>query len=195
MKLYLHSSTPSRSNLVLRSNTFRLGTLALAAVFTASQMPAQPAPAATPLAPTQQVADASASTATTAQTNAATAAAVTSAPSDAVKSESNALPEAPATSTANTETASVAMPPNVRAMFNDAVQQSQSMQSAPKSKGVQRPGMLVMGIAGLPLMGLGTWIYAAHGNGGARAAFGSLFFAPGALMSYFGFTLAFKPKN
>jgi len=67
--------------------------------------------------------------------------------------------------------------------------------AAPKSKGVQRPGMLVMGIAGLPLVALGTWIYAAHGDAGARAAFGSLFFVPGALMSGFGFHYAFKPKT
>jgi hypothetical protein len=105
------------------------------------------------------------------------------------------LPEAPLASAASDETASVTMPPNVRAMMNDAAQQGQSLQSTQKSKGVQRPGMLIMGIAGLAPLALGTWIYAAHGSGAARAAFGSLFFVPGALMSGFGFTLAFKPKN
>jgi hypothetical protein len=79
-------------------------------------------------------------------------------------------------------------------MLKDATEQSQSL-AAPKSKGIQRPGMLIMGIAGLPLMAFGAAIYAGHGNGGARAAFGSVFFAPGALMTGFGFHYAFKPKN
>jgi hypothetical protein len=198
MNLHLNSTaTPARRNLAARSNPMRLGTLALAVVFTASQMPAQPAPAATPLAATQQVADVSVSTTPTTPANAQTAAAVPSAPSDAAKVESNALPEAPLAAEASSETASVTMPPNVRAMLNDANAASQSLQSTPKSKGLQRPGMLVMGIAGLPLAAWGTWIMtrSVSKDAGLKDGLGAAFLVPGALMIGFGFTLAFKPKN
>lgn len=89
------------------------------------------------------------------------------------------------------------MPPNVRAMLNDANAASQSLQSTPKSKGLQRPGMLVMGIAGLPLAALGTWIMtrSVSKDAGLKDGLGAAFLVPGALMIGFGFTLAFKPKN
>jgi hypothetical protein len=199
MKMHLESlATPSRRNPASRSNPVRLGALVLAAIFTASQMPAQEAPAATPQAATQQTADASAVSAQTPATNSTAAAAVPSTPSDAVKTESSALPEAPMAKTDNQESASGTIPPNVRAMYADAAQQSQSL-AAPKStsKGIQRPGMLVMGIAGIPVLALGTWIWtrSVSKDSGLKDGLGAAFTVPGALMVGFGFTLAFKPKN
>jgi len=198
MKLHLDSpATPSRRNLASRSNPVRLGVLALAAVFTATQMPAENAPAVTPRAATQQVADANTSSVQTQASNTTAAAAVSSAPSDAAKSESNALPEAPTAMAGNQDTASVAMPPNVRAMLDDATPRSQSLQTTTKSKGVQRPGQLIVGICGIPLIAFGTYVMTRSVSKGAglKNAFGAAFLVPGALMSGFGFTLAFKPKN
>lgn len=60
---------------------------------------------------------------------------------------------------------------------------------------VKRPGQLAVGIAGAVLMGFGTYIYALNGSAKGRAIVGSMFFAPGAVMAGFGFTLAFKPKH
>jgi hypothetical protein len=200
MNLHFDSpATPSRRNPASRSNLVRLGTLALAVVFTATQLPAQVLPAETPQAATQQAADASAGSAQTPATNTTATAAVPSAPSDAVKSNSNALPEAPLASAANQETASATMPPSVRAMFTDAVQQSQSLQSTPKStsKGIQRPGMLVMGIIGLPIAALGVWALSAgvSKDAAAKNIFGASLLGGGGLMAGFGFTYAFKPIN
>jgi hypothetical protein len=197
MKLHLASpATSSRRNVAVRSNPVRLGTLALAVIFTASQMPAQPAPAATPVAATQQVADDTASTVQTPVTN--TAAAVSTASSDGLKSESNALPEAPAATASNEETASVTVPSNMRAMLSDAAQQSQSLQS-PKSasKGIQRPGMLVMGIVGLPIAALGAWALSVGvtKDAAAKNIFGGALLGGGGLMVGFGFTYAFKAKT
>jgi hypothetical protein len=84
--------------------------------------------------------------------------------------------------------------------MDDAKQNSQNLQSAPAAKphGVQQPGMLVLGIAGLPLLGLGSLFYVAAAgkkNAGPAVAVGSVFFVPGALMSGFGFYFAFKPKH
>lgn len=197
MKLHLISSaTPSRRNLASCSNPVRLGTLALAVVFTATQMPAQPTPPVVPQPATQQVSDTSAGSIPTPATN-TTAATVPSTSPEAVKSESALLPEAPMEKPGSQETASVSMPPNVRAMFNDAVQQSQNLQTTQKSKGVQRPGQLIVGIAGLPLIAFGTYVMTRHvsTNSGLKDGFGAAFLVPGALMSGLGFTFAFKPKN
>ena len=61
------------------------------------------------------------------------------------------------------------------------------------------PGMLVLGIAGIPLIGLGALFYSSGGRGNAERGkaivAGSIFFVPGALMSGFGFYLAFKPQR
>jgi hypothetical protein len=113
----------------------------------------------------------------------------------------NALPDAPMESAGTGESSSLTMPPELKAMMDDAKQSSQNLQSGPATKphGVQRPGMLVMGIAGIPLMGLGALFYSAaaggNKNGGKAVAAGSIFFVPGALMSGFGFYLAFKPQR
>ena len=197
MKLNLDSpATSSRRNLVSRSNPVRLGALALAVVFTASQMPAQTAPAGTPQAATQQIADTSASSTPSSATN-TTADEVSSAPSDSAKSESNPLPETPAAPGDHPESASVPMSPELRTMFNDAIQASQNLQPAPKSHGVQRPGMLGMGIAGVPLIVFGTYIMTrtVRKDSGLKNGLGAAFLVPGAAMSGIGFTLAFKPKN
>ena len=110
----------------------------------------------------------------------------------------NALPDAPTASTGSSDSASLTMPPELKAMMDDAAQNSQNLQSAPATKphGIQRPGMLVMGIVGAMGMGLGALLYASDkGTLEARAAGGSILFAPGAVMAGFGFYYAFKPKQ
>jgi hypothetical protein len=92
------------------------------------------------------------------------------------------------------------MPPELKAMMDDASKNSQNLQPAPASKphGVQQPGMLTMGILGLPFMALGALFYVAapsSKNAGAAVGVGSIFFVPGALMSGFGFHYAFKPRQ
>ena len=120
---------------------------------------------------------------------------------DSATADLNALPDAPMESVGTSESSSLNMPPELKAMMDDAKQNSQSLQpaAAAKSRGVQRPGMLVLGIAGIPLMGLGALFYSAaaggNKNGGKAIVAGSIFFVPGALMSGFGFYLAFKPQR
>jgi hypothetical protein len=119
---------------------------------------------------------------------------------DNAAADVNALPDAPMESAGTNESSSLTMPPELKAMMDDAKQNSQSLQpaSANKPHGVQRPGMLVLGIAGLPLLGLGSLFYVAavgKKNAGAAVAVGSVFFVPGALMSGFGFYYAFKPQH
>ena len=120
---------------------------------------------------------------------------------DNAAAEVNALPDAPMESTGTSESSSLTMPPELKAIMDDAKQNSQNLQSAPAAKphGVQRPGMLVLGIAGIPLMGLGALFYSAaagdNKNGGKAVAVGSIFFVPGAAMSGFGFYFAFKPQR
>ncbi|MGA2909876.1 MAG: hypothetical protein ABSE36_19425 [Terracidiphilus sp.] len=112
----------------------------------------------------------------------------------------NALPDAPTASTGSSDSASLTMPPELKAMMDDASKNSQNLQPAPASKphGVQQPGMLTMGILGLPFMALGALFYVAapsSKNAGAAVGVGSIFFVPGALMSGFGFHYAFKPRQ
>ena len=88
----------------------------------------------------------------------------------------------------------------MKAMFDDATQESQNLRSAPSTtkKGVQRPGMLVMGIAGVPLMVLGAMILSLKvgpKEAGTRDGLGAAFLAPGAAMSGLGFYFAFHKKN
>lgn len=185
--------TAFRPNLV--SGIVRLGTLALAAIFTATQMPAQDAAAAAPQSAAQQTAGAPTGASQPAVPETSTASTAQAASSRRLAPGTDSLPESPAAAAPNSESASVTMPPEMRAMMLDAAQQSQSLQPAKAKQGVQQPGMLVLGIAGLPLLALGSWIYVAKGSAAARAGFGSMFFVPGALMSGFGFHYAFKPKN
>ncbi len=117
---------------------------------------------------------------------------------DSARADLNALPEAPTVPTATTDSASLNMPPELKAMMDDASQNAQNLQPAPATKphGIQRPGMLVMGICGLPLIALGTLIYTSgKKNTSGRVAAGTIFMVPGAAMSGFGFYFAFKPKH
>ena len=95
------------------------------------------------------------------------------------------------------ESASVNLPPELRAMLDDASQKSQSFQPAPKSHGVQQPGKLVMGIAGIPLIVLGAMLLSVNvsKNAGLKDGIAAAFLVPGAAMSGFGFYLAFQPKR
>lgn len=86
--------------------------------------------------------------------------------------------------------------PNLDKAMKEAVDnQGQQLTNAQPHHGVQRPGMLVLGIVGAAAMGMGAYIYALHGSGSARAILGSMFMAPGAVAAGFGFTYAFKPHN
>jgi hypothetical protein len=135
------------------------------------------------------------------QINLATTVNLPLATQDNAATDVNALPDAPMESAGTGESSSLTMPPELKAMMDDAKQNSQNLQSAPAAKphGVQRPGMLVIGIAGIPLMALGALFYSAaaggNKNGGKAVAVGSIFFVPGALMSGFGFYFAFKPQK
>jgi len=83
-------------------------------------------------------------------------------------------------------------------MMDDAAQNSQNPQpaKATKPREVQRPGMLIMGIVGIPLAFIGVGIYSISTNEtGKKVTVGSIFFVPGVLMSGFGFYYAFKPKQ
>jgi hypothetical protein len=136
----------------------------------------------------------------TEQINLATTANLPLAAQDSAAAGVNALPDAPMEPAGTSESSSLTMPPELKAMMDDAKQNSQNLQpaSANKPHGVQQPGMLVLGIAGLPLLGLGSLFYVAAAgkkNAGPAVAVGSVFFVPGALMSGFGFYFAFKPKH
>ena len=157
----------------------------------AGQAVAQGAPAAASDT-TQQ-----ATTAGTLQTPAATPATTAASAPDAT-SQAAALPEAPL---AANESASTTMPPDLKAMMKDAGPDGQNLQSTQTTttrKGVQRPGMLVMGIAGVPLIILGAMILSLNvgpKEAGARDGLGAAFLAPGAAMSGLGFYFAFHKKN
>lgn len=119
-------------------------------------------------------------------------------PAEGTKADLSALPDAPTAMAGTSDSASLAMPPELKAMMNDAVQNAQNVQPAPakKSHGLQRPGMLIMGIVGIPLVFIGVGIYSINTNETSKKiGVGSAFFVPGALMSGFGFYLAFKPKQ
>ncbi len=198
MKLHPVSSC---HNLASRTMPVRLGALALAVLFTATQMPAQGAAATTPQATTQQNMNDQASTAQAPAANSATAAAPETAPTAVAKSELSTLPEAPQAQSETGESASLSMSADMKAMMDEASQESENLQSTPKTtknKVVQRPGMLVLGIAGVPLIILGTMIFSLNVGGketGLRNGLGTAFLAPGAAMSGIGFYFAFHKKN
>ena len=118
---------------------------------------------------------------------------------DIATADANALPDAPAASAGTSESASLTMPPELKTMMDDAQQNAQNLQSAPanKSHGLQRPGMLIMGIVGIPLALLGGSILAIQGtkSEGLKVGVGLGFLVPGAAMSGFGFYFAFHKKN
>jgi hypothetical protein len=111
----------------------------------------------------------------------------------------NALPDAPTAPAGTSESSSLTMPPELKAMMDDAKQNSQNLQSAPagKSHGLQRPGMLIMGIVGIPLALLGGALLAADGKKdvGLRVGVSLGLLVPGAAMTGFGFYYAFKPQK
>jgi hypothetical protein len=115
---------------------------------------------------------------------------------DNATSDASALPDAPAL---QGESASLKMPTEMKAMMDDAAQQSQALTApATKSKGgIQRPGMLVMGIAGIPLAAFGTWVLTRNVSKDAtlKNEFGAAFLVPGAAMMGLGFYFAFHKKS
>ncbi len=118
---------------------------------------------------------------------------------DNATADANALPDAPAAPAGTSDSASLTMPPALKAMMDDAQQKAQNLQSAPatKSHGLQRPGMLIMGIVGIPLALLGGSILAIRGtkDEGLKVGVGVGLLVPGAAMSGLGFYYAFKPKQ
>ena len=203
MKLHrVTSATSSRHKLISRSMPVRLGTLAVAVLFTATQMPAQRAPATTQQATTEQSSAARQSSSQLPATSGTAVANPDAVSSASSKAEMNALPEAPAAQSETSESASLNMSPELKAMMDDASQSAENLEPTvkPKSKAVQRPGMLVLGIAGVPLIVLGAMIFSLNvgTNGkatGLRNGLGTAFLAPGAAMSGFGFYFAFHKKN
>ena len=108
----------------------------------------------------------------------------------------NALPDLPA----SFESASSVTPANLHLMLDDARQAAEALSSPPShQKRIQRPGMLVLGIAGIPLMALGAYVYSIHTNSSKistlKSEYGSAFFVPGAAMSGLGFYFAFHKKK
>jgi hypothetical protein len=91
------------------------------------------------------------------------------------------------------------IPPELKAMMDDAKANSQGLQPASGTKphGLQRPGMLIMGIAGIPLALLGVAILGVEGkkDEGLKYGIGLGLLVPGAAMTGFGFYYAFKPQK
>jgi hypothetical protein len=117
---------------------------------------------------------------------------------DSAALDVNALPDAPTESAGTSDSANLNMPPDLKAMMDDAKQNSQNLQSAPATKhGLQRPGMLIMGIAGIPLALLGVAILGVEGkkDEGLKYGIGLGLLVPGAAMTGFGFYFAFKPTH
>ena len=106
--------------------------------------------------------------------------------------DASLLPSAP-------EVAKLVPPAPLDPMVADAAQSEQALTSTHKptsNKRIQRPGMLAMGIAGIPLMVVGAYFYAYPTKAtAAKTEFGSIFFVPGAAMSAIGFPLAFHKKK
>lgn len=102
----------------------------------------------------------------------------------------SALPSAP-------EVAKVEASAPIDPMVADAAQQGQSFAPPQSSnKKLQRPGMLVLGIAGLPLIAMGAMFYSLNTkNTSGKIEVGSIFMVPGAAMSGLGFYYAFHKKN
>jgi hypothetical protein len=166
----------------------------------AGQAVAQGAPAATPHSSTQQ--NASPVAVQTLVANATIAIDPVAKTSRSTETEMNALPDAPAAAQLETsESASLTMTPEMKAMMDDASQVGQNLQSTPKAanhKVVQRPGMLVLGIAGVPLIVFGALVLGLKVGPkatGLRDGIGTAFLAPGAAMSGLGFYFAFHKKK
>jgi hypothetical protein len=100
----------------------------------------------------------------------------------------DSLPAAP-------EVAMAEAPASLDPAVAAAVQDGSSLTSAPKSttKRVKRPGMLILGIAGIAPMALGAYFYSyPTKNTSLKDKYGTMLFVPGAAMSAVGFYFAFK---
>ena len=121
--------------------------------------------------------------------------AVASVGESSTSAELNALPQAPEPA----ETASLNKPAAFDPMISEAAQDGQSLRSTQSSephKGVQRPGMLIVGIVGAAAMVMGGYIYSIKTTAtGSKMALGTMFMAPGAAAAGLGFYFAFKPKK
>jgi hypothetical protein len=111
----------------------------------------------------------------------------------------NALPDAPMESAGTGESSSLTMPPELKAMMDDAKQNSQNLEPAAANKphGLKRPGMLILGIVGIPIAVMGGGILAIKGTEreGLRITLGTSFLVGGAAMTGFGFYFAYKPQK
>lgn len=85
--------------------------------------------------------------------------------------------------------------PDLHKAMKDALDQGQQLTNTQRHHGVQRPGMLALGIVGAVAMGMGAYVYSLNGSTRAKAIIGTMFMAPGAVAAGFGFSYAFKPHN
>ena len=116
-------------------------------------------------------------------------------PFSSTSAELSALPSAPEAGKAEPP---ASPDPMIAPLAAAAAGDGQALTSAPKSsdKKIQRPGMLVMAIAGLPLVAMGAYLYSYPSNNTkAKAMYGSIFMVPGAAMSGLGFYFAFHKRN
>jgi hypothetical protein len=103
----------------------------------------------------------------------------------------NALPEAPSVAE---ESASVKMPANMKAMMDDAAQQSQALTPKTTQKHTVNGGWLTLGIVGSAVMAFGIMGYAISTKTKGDIA-ATCFFVPGAAGAGFGFYNAFHQKQ
>lgn len=175
----MHLVSPATSS--FRSMPVRLGVLALAVVFTASQTPAQ--------GPIPRSAD-EAQPAATAQSRQA----ATPVPATAVQAshitETSALPEAPNTPE---EQASVVRPLDIKAIMDDAAQNTQNLQptaSTTASKHQIHPGWLALSAVGALGATIGAMGLSKGSTKGKPVAAG--FIGVGAGLTGLGLYLTFK---
>jgi hypothetical protein len=109
--------------------------------------------------------------------------------------DASVLPDAP---TVPVDAASVKMPAEMKAMMDDAAQQSQAMTApATTQKHYFNAGWFALGIVGVGAAAIGAGIYGVAGtkDQGLKIGVGTAFFAPGVLAAGFGFYNAFHKKN
>lgn len=192
MMQLVSSATRLRSRFGYRSTAVRLGALALAVIFTASQIQAQSAFAidTQPTTATQQAKAApQTQAAPSVPTEAQNAAPVPTANAEDAQATAPqpAVPDAPG---AQTESASLNTPVNMKALMDQAAQPSQNVQSTNTEQKKQiHPGWLGLAAVGLLCAALGAGGLAA-GNGNKPVAAG--FLAGGLGVAGLSFYLTFK---
>ncbi|HVN93017.1 MAG TPA: hypothetical protein VMT38_04950 [Terracidiphilus sp.] len=147
---------------------------------TTQQAPAKPETASVPSGPQTE------------QTRLATTANLPLASQDSTNGDSAALPDAPgAPPTATTESSSLNMPVDLKAMLDDAKQNAQNVQSAPaQTKHPIHGGWLVLaGVGGL-WMGIGLWGLSVSDS--KKGPIAGVFVVPGAAMLGGGLYLTFR---